>query len=132
MDRLSRALSEIQSCLEEQRRERDEAVRHAAELEVTLESARELSGQREANLVDANSRLLVQVEELSATVARMHSQVSTFLRAPLVSFPSFVWLPCPSPEPSPDPCPLFFFFPLSPLHPPPRLWSSHGVRTVPW
>ncbi len=76
MDRLSRALGEIQACLEEQRRERDEAVRHAAELEVTLESARELSGQREANLVDANTRLLGQVEELSATVARMHSQVS--------------------------------------------------------
>jgi len=113
MDRLSRALGEIQACLEDQRRERDEAVRHATELEVTLESARELSGQREANLVDANSRLLVQVEELSATVARMHSQVSTcFCFHPSFLFSSYclVALPLlPSPHPTPCPHSLTFF-----------------------
>jgi len=122
MDRLSRALGEIQACLEEQRRERDEAVRHAAELEVTLESARELSGQREANLVDANTRLLGQVEELSATVARMHSQVSaqgdSHWPPPLSFFPLFSLFLSPSQK-----APAYLTFHL--LSPPPPHFFSH-------
>ena len=78
-ERLARALSEIQACLEEQRRERDDALRQAAEAEVTIESVRTASAEREATLVDANTRLLAQVEELSTTVARMHSQVGFFV-----------------------------------------------------
>ena len=86
-ERLARALSEIQACLEEQRRERDDALRQAAEAEVTCESVRTACADREATLVDANTRLLVQVEDLSATVARMHSQVRVLLQL-LFSFSS--------------------------------------------
>jgi hypothetical protein len=74
-DRLSRALAEIQAVLEEQRHEREEATRQVAELEVSLDAARSQASERERSLMDANSRLLGQVEELSATVARMQAQV---------------------------------------------------------
>jgi hypothetical protein len=74
-DRLSRALQEIQAVLEDQRRERDEVARQVAELEVSLDAARSAAAERERALMDANSRLLGQVEELSATAARMQAQV---------------------------------------------------------
>lgn len=74
-DRLTRALAEIQAVLEEQRYEREESARQVAELEVSLDAARSQASERERSLMDANSRLLGQVEELSATVARMQAQV---------------------------------------------------------
>jgi hypothetical protein len=74
-ERLANALAEIQAVLEDQRREREEAARQVAELEVTLDAARNAAAERERSLMDANTRLLSQVEELSATVSRMQLQV---------------------------------------------------------
>ena len=86
-DRLTRALAEIQAVLEEQRHEREEAVRQVAELEVSLDAARSQASERERSLMDANSRLLGQVEELSTTVARMQAQVRRGPSPPLLVVP---------------------------------------------
>ena len=129
-DRLTRALAEIQAVLEEQRHEREDAVRQVAELEVSLDAARSQASERERSLIEANSRLLSQVEELSTTVARMQAQVrggqgsAASLPACLCtgSLRSHTHHPCTLCPPPPPP----------PLPPHLRLWTSPAAPTLLW
>ena len=75
MDALKHPFSEITTAFEALSRARDEALHRAAELEVLLDAERSAASSRESSLVDANSRLLAQVEELSVSVTRAQAQV---------------------------------------------------------
>lgn len=59
-----------------QRKERDDASKREAELEVQLDAERESFAQREGALLDANEKLMQRTEELSDTVSRLQAQVS--------------------------------------------------------
>jgi hypothetical protein len=76
------AISRLRALLDEAEAEnaalaaaRDEALRAEAETSVALDAERAASRDREASLVDANARLFAQVEELSASLAKMQLQV---------------------------------------------------------
>lgn len=76
------AISRLRALLDEAEAEnatlvaaRDEAQRAEAEISVALDAERAASREREASLVDANARLFSQVEELSASLAKMQLQV---------------------------------------------------------
>ena len=63
MEELKKAIAEINSAFAVLQRARDEALHRCAELEVLLDAERSSASTRESALVDANSRLLAQVEE---------------------------------------------------------------------
>lgn len=73
--RVTAAFADITAALEQHRQDRDDALRRASTAEAALDEERASSQQREASLVDANARLLAQVEELSLSVARAQAQV---------------------------------------------------------
>jgi hypothetical protein len=76
MDRLSLLLSECASVGNSLAQERDAARVREAELACALDAERAAASDREASLVNANERLLAQVEDLSSALAKMQGQVS--------------------------------------------------------
>jgi hypothetical protein len=78
METVKQAFAEVTTAFESLQHKRDEALHRCAELEVLLDAERSSSTARESQLVDANSRLLAQVEELSLSVARAQAQVCFF------------------------------------------------------
>ena len=63
METVKQAFAEVTTAFESLQHKRDEALHRCAELEVLLDAERSSASTRESALVDANSRLLAQVEE---------------------------------------------------------------------
>lgn len=75
MDRLVHLLSDVQNEANRFSVERDAAREREAELACVLDAERAAARAREGMLVDANARLLAQIEELSVSLANMQKQV---------------------------------------------------------
>ncbi len=73
--RLASLLSDVQQEASRFTVELDAAREREAELACALEAERSSSRSREAMLVDANARLLAQIEELSTSLAKLQNQV---------------------------------------------------------
>ena len=73
--RLASLLSDVQQEASRFTVELEAAREREAELACALEAERSSSRSREAVLVDANARLLAQIEDLSISLAKMQNQV---------------------------------------------------------